>query len=424
MKRTIFYNITIVLIAIAVTSCAAFRANDDDEAASESTTVEFKGDPAKKKSIFVFMDGTANDTKSATNVSRLFRLIQGLEHKQVAAKYLRGVGTTKNSELSSSQTLGRALGQGMESRIKVGYDFLAKNYAPGDDIYIFGFSRGAHEARSLAGFVSYVGIPITTETSARFGTKEWNKILEITKGKSDVDYDSYWNSWAPNKMPPLAGEAGKELGVEFQPVQITLLGVWDTVPGSSFKEFGICKELPDGKDGDRYKSDSYPSIRSFAHAVAIDEKRDKFKPLLLCPAKYPLDDNLKPSLIEKWFPGAHADVGGGYSDGDNALPNISLNWMVAILGKTYDVPTDLNKFPENVNGLAHWSVGDMSPILGMRCEDRPTPSSDATHESARLRTGQPPICVKGKVKNYPYPIRCADEKKLLDAPDGLPCRSE
>lgn len=221
-------------------------------------------------------------------------------------------------------------------------------------------------------------------------------------------------------MPPLAGEAGKELGVEFQPAQITLLGVWDTVPGSSFKEFGACKELPDSKDGDRYKSDSYPSIRSFAHAVAIDEKRNKFKPLLLCPANYPSDDNLKPSRIEKWFPGAHADVGGGYSDGDNALPNISLNWMVAILAKTYDFPTYPKQFPENANGLAHWSVSDMSNIPGMRCEDRPAPPSDAKHESASQRTGSPSILVKGKEKSYRYPIMCADEDSLFQAPQRYP----
>jgi uncharacterized protein (DUF2235 family) len=306
-------------------------------------------------------------------------------------------------------------GLGMEKRIKIAYDFLAKNYNPGDPIYIFGFSRGAHEARSLAGFVSYVGIPIRNKKSITFGIKEWNLILDKTKQKIDANYASYWNSWAPGVAPPLAMQAKNQLGVDFQPVQITMLGVWDTVPGSSFKKFGTCKERPDGKPGDRYKSDSYPSIRTIAHAVAIDEKRNKYKPILLCPAIYPLDNNLKPNVIEKWFPGAHADVGGGYSDGDNALPNISLNWMIEILGTQYEFPTPPSNFTENANGLAHWSIGDMSYVPGMQCEDRNAPLGDARHPSVSSRTGTPPIRVKGKRKYFAYPITCADEIHLLDA---------
>jgi hypothetical protein len=217
-------------------------------------------------------------------------------------------------------------------------------------------------------------------------------------------------------MPPLAAEAKAELGVDFQPVQVTMLGVWDTVPGSSFKSFGDCKELADRKEGDRYKSDSYPSIRTIAHAVALDEKRSKFRPILLCPPDYPLENRHKPTVIEKWFPGAHADVGGGYSDGDNALPNISLNWMIDILARSYALPGSFARFPESANGLAHWSVGDMSFVPGMRCEDRSAPLGDARHPSASSRVGTPPIRVKKAIKKFSYPIACKDEEKLLSAP--------
>jgi hypothetical protein len=155
-----------------------------------------------------------------------------------------------------------------------------------------------------------------------------------------------------------------------------------------------------------------------AHAVAIDEKRNKYRPILLCPAVHPLDESLKPKLIEKWFPGAHADVGGGYSDGDNALANISFNWMVDILAQNYVFPSPPSKLPEDANGLAHWSVGDMKKIPGMRCEDRPVPTEEAKHESAKLRKGRPPIRVKGRVINFAYPISCADEKRLYQMPQG------
>lgn len=414
MRNKYLSLIVSVIIACAISACASIRTSGDLEDI-KTQIIDFKGDPNQKKSIFVFFDGTANDSQSGTNVWRLYSLIANTGDTQIAAKYIEGVGSTENTEFNSSKILGPLFGQGMEMRIKHGYDFIVKNYKPGDEIFIFGFSRGAHEARSLAGFISYVGIPIATGKSIAYGIKEWNKILEIIKKKSDADFVSYWNSWIPGALPPLAMEARNELDVDFQSIQIKMLGVWDTVPGSSFKKFGTCKELPDGRDGDRYKSDSYPTIRTIAHAVAIDEKRSKFKPILLCPALYPVDQNQKPKVIEKWFPGAHADVGGGYTDGDNSLPNISLNWMIDILGMNYEFLFAPPRYEENPNGLAHWSIGDMSHIPGMKCEDRSIPLSDARHPSASLRVGRPPIQIKGSTKYFPYPISCADEPNLIGA---------
>lgn len=409
--------ISSAIFSLGFTACASISTTDEAESV-KTTITEYKGHPDHKKSIFVFLDGTANDVLSGTNVWRLYRQIEKSGDIQIAAKYIEGVGGTENSEFQSSVLLGMLLGQGMEIRIKSGYDFIAKNYKFGDDIYIFGFSRGAHEARSLAGFISYVGIPAPSEKSATFGIKEWNKILELAKSISDADFAQYWIQWVPGAQPPLAGEVKEKLGVEFRPVQIRMLGVWDTVPGSSFKKFGKCKEMPDGKNGDRYKTDSYPPIRAIAHAIAIDEKRDMFRPILICPATYPTEDKYKPKIIERWFPGAHADVGGGYADGDNFLPNISLNWMTDILGTYYAFPSTPQRYEESPNGLAHWSLGDMPNILGMKCEDRDTPHEKSLHPSVNQRMGKPPIRVKGSIKHFTYPILCKNEVDLLNAPGG------
>src|SRR5262249_19458890 len=153
------------------------------------------------------------------------------------------------------------------------------------------------------------------------------------------DYWEHWQSWQPGQAPVLAPEIkekrinGKK-GRDVQAVEVTFVGIWDTVPGSSLKNYGYCKEekgvvkkygssiLPGVDEGERYKIDSYPVIRRIAHAVALDEKRSKFSPLLLCPAINPPSTKVH----EMWFPGAHADVGGGYKDSD-ALSGISLNWM-------------------------------------------------------------------------------------------------
>jgi uncharacterized protein (DUF2235 family) len=407
-----FKFMLIVGVLCVTAACTTLKLEGSSEDAK--TVVEFKGDISRKKSIFVFLDGTSNDIRSGTNVWRLFNLIRGSGDPQLAAKYIPGVGTSDSPEFS---LLGLAFGQGMEARILTGYDFIAKNYRVGDDVFIFGFSRGAHEARSLAGFVSYVGIPKSLVKDTLFELEDWDKILEITKKKSDSEFDSYWQRWMPGVSPPLAAEAREALRVDFQPVQIALLGLWDTVPGSSFKKFGPCKEVEDSKAGDRYKSDSYPSIRSIAHALAADEKRDKFRPLLICPARNPGNPDLKSQINEKWFPGAHADIGGGYSDNDNGLPNLSMNWMIDILRPKYSFLPSTSSFVGNPNGLAHWSVGDMSWWFRIHCEDRVVPSAEESrHPSLKARNGTVLIRVKGQEKRFDYPISCANERELLNAP--------
>jgi uncharacterized protein (DUF2235 family) len=403
-----------LLIAIALGGCSTIDPAEEGND-TKATEVQFTGDPNQKRSIFVFLDGTANNPGSATNVWRLYQAVIDIRDPQTTAKYIEGVGSAGSPDFTSSIVFGLIWGQGMEARIKSAYDFVAKSYRPGDDLYVFGFSRGAHQARALAGLLSYVGVPAPSDRSMLFGQRQWNKILEITKKKSDADFTDYWKSWEPNRAPPLAFEAQTALRAEFLPVSIKLLGVWDTVPGSSFKKFGSCKELPDRKDGDRYKSDSYPTIRTIAHAVALDEKRDKFGPLLLCPQIDLHNGQHKNRILERWFPGAHADVGGGY-DSEYELPNISLNWMLSILSQSYGFAAKIPRLPENPNGLSHWSVRDMPEILRIQCEDRKQPPQEALDPSVFQRKGSPPVLVKGTRKEVAYPISCKDEALLLTAP--------
>jgi uncharacterized protein (DUF2235 family) len=418
--------ISFVVLSGVGSACATIEKKDNaeeniDQADPIKYTFALEGDPDRKKSIFVFLDGTNNGSKSNTNVWRLYELVESTSKtgKQVTGIYISGVGTTEQPQFNKhAKVPGLVFGQGMEARIRLGYDFIAKNYNDGDDIFIFGFSRGAHQARSLAGFISYVGVPIRTAKSESYGEKEWDKVVDMVKKQNDVDYVSYWKLWQPGAMPPLANQARSEIEVDFQPAQIKMLGIWDTVPGSSLKKFGECKELPDAQKGDRYKSDSYPSIRTIAHAVSIDEKRNMFRPILICPALYPDVASRRTQVVEKWFPGAHADVGGGYSDDENnSLPNISFNWMVGVLAENYKFPSPPTILEEDPNALAHWSVGDMSKIPFIKCEDRNSPPhvSDARHPSADLRVGNPPIRVKGRTKYYPYPILCANEELLISS---------
>lgn len=398
-----------LIVGLWILVCPTTFSHAEEEAeevrAMAHTTV---ANPTAHKHIFVFLDGTRNDQRSKTNVGRLYELIPKMEDAQTISIYIEGVGSV------DKPIFGTSLGRGMKNRILRGYAFIAEHYNAGDDIYIFGFSRGAHEARSLAGLLSYAGVPRVTDHNRDRLVVAGKAILKLAKKAVENDYFDKWASWKPGQSPLLGREIQNE---EAQPVEITFLGVWDTVPGSSFKKYDECIEkigvfkrnaykLPIISEGERYKSGSYPPIRRIAHAVSLDEKRSKFAPLLVCQPINPQYTKVN----EVWFPGAHADVGGGYED-SNALAGISLNWMIRLLSGTYPFHPSPPRVDEDTKGLAHWSIGDFPANLGSDCEDR-TPSEQAQlHKSVEERKSADhvPVRVKGKLVELPYPFKCPEK---------------
>lgn len=351
-----------VILSAVISGCTPLTTKWPDTATSLHATNQ-------PKSIFVFLDGTANNPKSATNVWRLFKIISSQNDPLTTGIYIEGVGATNGLAIQ------KMLGLGMEDRILKGYAFLAENYTLGDKIYIFGFSRGAFEARALAGLLAYSGLPKLSGDDKSHLKKIGNRILELTKNKNDCAYVGKWSTWASGDAPLLAQEIDESLGLKVQGVEVEFLGVWDTVPGSFWKDYDTCKEKPNRSDGDRYKTDTYPAIREIAHAVSIDEKRSKFKPVLVCP---PIVNPNPTHVDEVWFPGAHSDVGGGYENPKEYpklssvdLPNISLNWMLGLLNDRYPFKKAVvPALPGKANGLAHWSVGDFPGNLRSVCIDR------------------------------------------------------
>lgn len=362
------------------------------------------------RALFVFLDGTANsglakDEKSSTNVWKLFQMIRkdGPEHAK--AFYVEGVGNARNP------LTGMILGKGMEKRIKLGYEFLARNYRPGDSIYIFGFSRGAHQARALAGLISYAGLPAGIDDRTARVRHKMNAIVEVAKRHSDAEFLSKWPTWQEGSAPFLAAEIESEVGLKMQAATIEMLGIWDTVPGSLLKNFGECLELPDSKPGDRYKSGSYPPIRQIAHAVSRDEKRSRFAPLRVCGAI----DPARTEVQEIWFPGAHSDVGGGYDDSKRGvvgppLSNAPLNWMTSLLASHEALGMVPSKLLEDPKALAHWPVGSLLYRAIGSCVDRVEPAEDVKHESLRARESlaSAPIFARDQVLEMMYPAKCQD----------------
>lgn len=424
-----------MLAAVAVGLPATVGAADPIITERDEFVIESAGNPAAPKSIFVFFDGTANDKSSATNIWRLFAKLKLHRNPRTAARYIEGVGSvsTPLEDDPMFPFLGDALGMGMNARILKGYDFIAQHYNSGDEIFILGFSRGAHQARALAGVLAYAGVPKTRDDSEE-QRRKFERILKLVKDARDDEFKARWEAWQPGR-PPLLGEMIRDdhdIGLEMMPVEIRFLGVWDTVPGSSFKDYGACKEtigivkryfswLPVISKGERYKSGSYPPIRQIAHAVSLDEKRSKFAPLYLCR---PYQSEYT-TVTETWFPGAHADVGGGYRD--TALPDLSLTWMIRLLDGAYRFASPPERWSDKTSGdamgKAHWSYGDKPGNLGSHCEDRkaradrqPPLGYDLDSSIAeRMRHKVAPIAIRCvKEQRWSYPIACPGPGKCSE----------
>lgn len=394
-RKIIIRQLLIMSLCFLVILLAGCSTKPITQYAPNPDVSRLKSPYSVNKNIFVFFDGTANDWSSRTNIRRLFELIAVHEDPTELSIYIDGVGS------SSTPLTGGALGYGMKSRILEGYMFLARYYNPGDQIYIFGFSRGAFQARALAGIISYNGLPKFTKGNKTESHKELLKLLrtqseniwKLSKDKNDYT-DEEWLSWKADAPPPFAKEIKEKHNIDTLAVKIKFLGIWDTVPGSSFKDYDLYKECKNRAEGDRYKILPYPTIEEIAHALSLDEKRSKFRPVLV---RKPIDPK-RTQLHQVWFPGAHADVGGGYED-SNDLAGISLNWMLKLLEK-HNIfegrhPTVYSAY----DGLAHWSIGDRPANAGSEEENRPVPVKSIFHPSIQKRVAgkKVPIRKMGKV---------------------------
>lgn len=397
-KQTL--NQVLIALLLFLTGCAPMIQAVPSEKRYSATPPTI----ATSKKWLVFFDGTANDIISRTNVRRLFEMVAVEENPNVISIYIDGVGS------SSTPITGGVFGFGMKERILDGYKILAKYRKAGEKIYIFGFSRGAHQARALAGLMAYCGLPDASKVEKPELDNLAEKIWSACKNEGEAE-DNKWIAWKPDDGPFLK----KKLGLDTKVAEIEFLGIWDTVPGSQFKEFHDYGEAEDEKEGIRYKVQPYPTIHVIAHALSQDEKRSKFRPVFV---RKPIDPT-RTRLYQVWFPGAHSDVGGGYDD-SNDLAGISLNWMVNLL-KDQNIfhsipPTVYSDF----KGLAHWSLGVAPGNKTSKYEDRRTkadikdleaelhPSILERKEASKTNGGVPIRSCLKKQENIvvykPYPI--------------------
>jgi uncharacterized protein (DUF2235 family) len=288
-----------------------------------------------KRIIFCF-DGTWNalNANTPTNVVLTAASVERQARDGIVQimHYDEGVGTGRLEKLS-----GGVFGAGLTDNVREAYRFLIFNYDPGDEIYVFGFSRGAFSARSFIGFVRHVG-PLSRLHAARIDEALglYERRLKGDDGASEklrrfrAEYAAAVcvgdddDSWRCKNVP------GYEKGTA--PVlTIRYLGVWDTVGA-----LGIPAFLPFSRWLNRKHDFHDPSLTGFVesarHAVAVDERRSTF-PATLCgdlcalnAAKGKAADAPDAPYQEKWFPGVHGSVGGG---GDiRGLSDGALDWVL------------------------------------------------------------------------------------------------
>jgi uncharacterized protein (DUF2235 family) len=257
------------------------------------------------KRIAVFCDGTWNRPDQVhggvpcpTNVVKLHRGVAptAADGVEQLAFYEPGVGTGRFDRIR-----GGMFGVGLSANVKKCHAFLTDNYNSGDELHLFGFSRGAFTARSLAGLIGNSGI-----------------VKPEHRDRIDEAYDIYRDRDDPHKKP--SGETASAFrdNYTYGAVAIRFIGVWDTVGalGIPLKIAALTKRW------------SFHDVRlgthvgTAAHALAIDERRGAFLPTLWeQQAEAPSTQR----LVQAWFAGVHSDVGGGYPD--HALGDLTLTWM-------------------------------------------------------------------------------------------------
>jgi uncharacterized protein (DUF2235 family) len=379
------------------------------------------------QNVVVCCDGTANEfAKDRTNVVKLFWTL--IKDPTVQACYYHpGVGTmaapgfVTKASAKTAEIAGMALGYGITNDICDAYIFLCRNFKPGDQLYLFGFSRGAYTVRALASLLHMYGlIPPDNDRLAPYAVRMMWAIHKLQKLPQYSDavkarISGYFC---------LSNEFKATYSRECKP---HFVGVWDTV--SSVGWVASPLSLP--------FTASNPDIAIGRHAIAIDERRAFFRTNRWVPSANALEAGPK-DLKQVWFPGVHCDVGGGYPEPESGLSKITLQWMIdeaRIAGLQLDealVARVLGRFgggyvPPDPDGMMHnslegwWHLAEYVPKprwedgrRTWRCNRsrrRPWPPQPWVHDCAWVRDqGAYSACLPKDA----VPLSVA-ERALLDA---------
>lgn len=258
------------------------------------------------KRIVLCFDGTWNtpadnalpaDRQVETNVSRFYRSLaaRGPDGVPQEAWYNAGVGTGWFDRIP-----GAIFGAGLDKHILDGYKYLAGTYEDGSEVYVLGFSRGAYAARSLVGLIRNCGL--------------------VLPGAADLKIGVAYGIYRTREDGPDSAAAIAFRRMFAREITIRFLGVWDTVGA-----LGIPLHAAERLDEELYQfHDTKLSriVENAYQAIALDEHRAEYEVTLWDPSEAEAPGQ---AVEQRWFVGAHADVGGGYPD--RRLSDLTLRWM-------------------------------------------------------------------------------------------------
>jgi len=322
------------------------------------------------KRLILCCDGTWNKPDAEkdghpipTNVVRIaYRLAKRDGTIPQIVYYDLGVGTGNFFD----RIVGGVLGKGLEDNIYDAYRFLVGNYELNDEIFLFGFSRGAFTARSISGMIRKCGI--------------------LKRSAVDKYRDAkalYHSNVRPDDPEAMDFRKNNSISPE-DPIRVKFIGVWDTVGSLGIpKKGGVTKELQ------FHDTELSGTVENAYHALALDEHRAPFLPTLW---DYKPKTNQK--VEQMWFCGAHSDVGGGYIQDDASL--IALQWMID-KAQASGIKLDdeaLNAYPivPNPHGMLHNSKGllyalskSVNRVIGCVKDTSQSDPTQYVHESVLQR---------------------------------------
>lgn len=298
------------------------------------------------KNIILCSDGTGNKGGSTpdSNVFKIYKAIKlnyieknhgdkennhDKKKKVQVTFYDNGVGT---SSFSIMKAIGGGMGWGFEENVKDLYKFLGQNYEPGDDIYIFGFSRGAATVRAFAGLIEHCGLVLKhKEDGTVIEEAEFERLIEMAlagyqKGKIERDENDIAKR-AISKNFMEADSFRKNYAFEHEEyapdgkLKIEFMGIWDTVSALGSPQIPPLDKILDIiKPHKFYDLEPENCVKNVYHAIAVDDERRTFWPLVWDESKF------NGTIEQVWFPGMHSNVGGGYNRQE--LANVTFDWMV------------------------------------------------------------------------------------------------
>ncbi|MEU3342940.1 DUF2235 domain-containing protein [Streptomyces sp. NPDC006668] len=343
------------------------------------------------RAIVMCLDGTGNQVGAShpTNVVRLVEMLDTDDPARQLVYYDPGVGTLSSGSAHGpvgrglSRLWGLAFGSGLRTNLAEAYTYLMRHWQPGDEVYVFGFSRGAYTARALVGMLNKPGLMRPgSENLIPYAVSKYAFNHDIDRSEEEVARFSHAFCRRTENEPLWAQvKQNSPRQVSHHALPVAYLGVWDTVKAAGLLRVGSL-HWP--------YTHQVPNAARVRHAVSLDETRRPYREFLVTPRPAPRQGTVE----EVWFAGVHSDVGGtfAHAERDPLLSTIPLKWItdgvsqnLAFRPQAYDTVCAVT---EDFACAAVHDNGPLWILAGRR--KRPVPVDAMLHSSVRLRRERNP----------------------------------